>query len=69
MLGRICQRYNQVRPHWAFRPAEYVPPCTPAEVYEQIRTIIIPQWQGWAKAAKQKLEEQPHRTNGERLAA
>lgn len=45
-----------VRPHWALQPAEKVPPCTPAEVYEHGRTIIIPQWRGWAKAAKNKFE-------------
>ncbi|MXZ56785.1 MAG: transposase [Gammaproteobacteria bacterium] len=68
-LEEFRQRYNQVRPHWALRPAENEDPWTPAEVYEQGRTIIIPQWQGWAKAAQKKLEEQLDRTNGERLAA
>ena len=68
-LEEFRQRYNQVRPHWALRPAEKADPWTPAEVYEQGRTIIIPQWQGWAKAAQKKLEEQLDRTNGERLAA
>jgi len=68
-LEEFRQRYNQVRPHWALRPAENKDPWTPAEVYEQGRTIIIPQWQGWAKAAQKKLDEQLDRTNGERLVA
>ncbi|MCY3542159.1 MAG: hypothetical protein OXH31_09690 [Gammaproteobacteria bacterium] len=58
-----------MRQHWALPPAENADPRTPAEVYEQGRTIIIPQWQGWAKTAQKKLEEQLDRTNGERLAA
>lgn len=68
-LEAFRQRYNQVRPHWALRPAENEDPWTPAEVYEQGRAIIIPQWQGWAKAAKKKLEEQLHQTNGARRVA
>ncbi|MYI77707.1 MAG: DDE-type integrase/transposase/recombinase, partial [Gammaproteobacteria bacterium] len=68
-LEEFLQRYNQVRPHWALRPAENEDPWTPAEVYEQGRTILIPQWRGWANAAQKKLEERLHRTTGERLAA
>lgn len=37
--------------------------------YDRDHAISIPQWLGWAKAAQKKLEEQPDRTNGERLAA
>ena len=63
------QRDHQVRPHWTLRPVENKEPWTPAEVYEQGRTIIIPQGQGGAKTAKNKLVEQLHRTHGERLVA
>ena len=68
-LEEFRQRYNQVRPHWALRPAETADPWTPAEVYEQGRPVIIPKWQGWAKAARKKLEEQLQITNGERQVA
>ena len=68
-LEEFRHRYNLVRPHWALWPAENKDPWTPTEVYGQGRTIIIPQWQGWVKAAQKKLEEQLDRTNGERLAA
>ena len=68
-LEEFRQRHDQIRTHWALRPAENEDPWTPAEVYEQGRAIIIPQWQGWAKAAKKQLEEQLHQTNGERRVA
>ena len=68
-LEEFRLRYNQVRPHWALRPAENADPWTPAEVYEHGRPVIIPKWQGWAKAAKKQLEDQLHQTNGERRVA
>jgi hypothetical protein len=32
-------------------------PLVPDEVYGQGRQIRIPKWQGWARAAKKKLDE------------
>lgn len=59
--GRAClaefqTRYNRVRPHWALIPAAGGDPLTPQEVYVDGRKTQIPRWQGWAKAAKAKLD-------------
>ncbi len=56
-LDAFRERYNRVRPHWALRPDERVDPLTPADVYEDGLAVIIPKWQGWARAALSKLEE------------
>lgn len=60
--ARVClaafrERYNTRRPHWALRPMEGGDVLTPAEVYAEGRTIEIPRWQKWARAAQAKLEE------------
>ena len=49
------RRYNEVRPHWALVPPEGGDPVTPAEVYVQGKAVGLPKWQGWAKAARKKL--------------
>ena len=51
-----CQ-YNTQRPHWALVPEEGGDPWVPAEVYAVGRTIQIPRWQHWARAAQARLEE------------
>lgn len=56
-LAEFRRRYNTRRPHWALVPEERGDPLTPAEVYAGGKTIQIPRWQGWARAAKAKLEE------------
>lgn len=56
-LAEFRERYNQRRPHWALTPEEGGDPLVPEEVYSQGRKIKIPKWQGWARAAKEKLEE------------
>lgn len=56
-LAEFRQRYNQHRPHWALVPEEGGDPLVPGEVYSQVRKIGIPKWQGWARAAKEKLEQ------------
>jgi putative transposase len=56
-LAEFRERYNCRRPHWALVPEEGGDPLVPAEVYAGLRTIQIPRWQGWARAAKAKLEE------------
>ena len=56
-LDAFRERYNRVRPHWALRPDERVDPLTPADVYEDGLAVVIPKWQGWARAALSKLEE------------
>jgi transposase InsO family protein len=56
-LAEFRARYNGLRPHWALIPEEGGDPLVPAEVYAQARMIATPRWQGWARAAKQKLEE------------
>ena len=49
------RRYNEVRPHWALVPPEGGDPVTPAEVYVHRQRVGLPKWQGWAKAAREKL--------------
>lgn len=56
-LEEFRQRYNQRRPHWALIPEEGGDPLVPAEVYTGGLTIRIPKWQGWAKGAKEKLDQ------------
>jgi transposase InsO family protein len=56
-LAEFRDRYNCLRPHWALRPEGGGDPLVPAEVYHDGRTVQIPRWQGWARAAKAKLEE------------
>ena len=51
------ERYNERRPHWALIPEEGGDPLVPAEVYASGRTIQIPRWQEWARAAQAKLEK------------
>ena len=49
------RRYNEVRPHWALVPPEGGNPVTPAEVYVHRQRAGLPMWQGWARAAREKL--------------
>ncbi len=51
------RRYNEVRPHWALVPPEGGDPLTPADVFVHGRAVGLPKWQGWAKAARKKLDE------------
>ena len=60
--GRVCLeafrvRYNTIRPHWALIPQQGGDPMTPHDVYVEGKATAIPKWQGWAKAAKDKLDE------------
>jgi putative transposase len=60
--GRQCleefrHRYNTIRPHWALIPLHGGDPMTPHDVYVDGRAMAIPKWQGWAKAAKEKLDQ------------
>lgn len=54
-LEAFRRRYNEVRPHWALAPLGGGDVLTPAEVYVQGCAVQLPRWQGWAKAAKEKL--------------
>jgi hypothetical protein len=54
-LEAFRQRYNAVRPHWALVPPGGGDPLTPADVYVHGRMVELPKWQGWAKAAQEKL--------------
>jgi putative transposase len=56
-LEEFRERYNEIRPHWALVPPSAVDPVTPAEVYRDGRTVGLPAWQAWARAAKEKLEK------------
>jgi transposase InsO family protein len=56
-LAAFQERYNRVRPHWALRPGANKDPLTPHEVYAGGAEVVIPKWQGWAKAAKQRLDD------------
>jgi putative transposase len=60
-LAEFRARYNELRPHWALIPEEGGDPLVPTEVYAQARVIATPRWQGWAQAAKKKLDEQMSR--------
>ena len=51
------RRYNELRPHWALVPPQGGDPITPADVYVDGLAVGLPKWQGWAKAAKEKLEQ------------
>lgn len=51
------RRYNDVRPHWALIPPDGGDPVTPTDVYVHGQAVQLPKWQGWAKAARKKLEE------------
>jgi transposase InsO family protein len=60
--ARVClvefhTRYNTQRPHWALVPEEGGDPLVPEEVYAGGRTVQIPRWQKWARAARSRLEE------------
>ena len=55
--GRFSVRYNTIRPHWALIPQEGGDPMTPHDVYVEGKATAIATWQGWAKAAKKKLDE------------
>jgi transposase InsO family protein len=56
-LAEFHTRYNTLRPHWALIPEAGGDPLTPQEVYQQGRKIGIPKWQGWARAAREKLDQ------------
>lgn len=56
-LAEFRQRYNHARPHWALIPATGGDPVTPAEVLEHGVATQLPRWQGWARAARQRLDE------------
>lgn len=56
-LAEFRNRYNERRPHWALVPEEGGDPWVPAEVYAGDRTIQIPRWQSWARAAQEQLEQ------------
>ncbi len=59
-LAAFHRRYNEIRPHWALVPVTGGDPVTPAEVYAANIKVQLPAWQGWAKAAKEKLDEMLH---------
>ena len=54
-LEQFRRRYNGIRPHWALEPAGGGDVVTPQEVYVQGCAVKLPRWQGWAKAAREKL--------------
>jgi putative transposase len=56
-LAEFRERYNRVRPHWALVPAAGGDPVTPHDVYVGGVRTQIPKWQGWARAAKAKLDQ------------
>jgi len=56
-LAEFRERYNRLRPHWALVPAAGGDPVTPEEVYLGQVTPQLPRWQGWARAAKEKLQK------------
>ncbi len=57
LVSEFRGRYNYQRPHWALIPEAGGDPHTPYEVYAEGALTKIPKWQGWAKRAKEKLEQ------------
>lgn len=55
-LDEFRLRYNTIRPHWALIPPDGGDPLTPYDVYVGGQAVGIPKWQGWAKAAREKLD-------------
>ncbi len=55
-LEEFRRRYNTIRPHWALIWPEAGDPMTPQDVYVEGKAIGIPKWQGWARAARAKLD-------------
>ena len=55
-IAAFRDRYNERRPHWALVPQQGGDPATPFEVYTGQVLPRTPPWQGWAKAAKAKLD-------------
>ena len=68
-LAAFRDRYNQIRPHWALVPDTGGDVVTPHEVYAERKRIVLPKWQGWAKAAKAKLEQAMAEDAGVKKAA
>ena len=56
-LLEFQDRYNTIRPHWALEPAVGGDPLTPQAVYVNGEVVTIPAWQGWAKRARQMLDD------------
>ena len=56
-IAEFRDRYNCVRPHWALIPEGGGDPVTPQDVYVNGLAVGIPKWQGWAKGAKQRLDQ------------
>ena len=56
-IAEFRGRYNESRPHWALVPGNGGGPLTPHDVYVSGCAIRIPKWQGWAKGAKQRLDQ------------
>ena len=55
-VAEFRARYNGQRPHWALVPEAGGDPVTPEDVYVGGVRTQIPKWQGWARAAKAKLD-------------
>mgnify|MGYP001812593315 FL=1 len=56
-LAEFRARYNTERPHWALVPETGGDPVTPQDVYTGKVRTKLPRWQGWARQAKEKLDE------------
>jgi transposase InsO family protein len=56
-FAEFKDRYNGRRPHWAFVPESGGDPVTPNDVYVGGVKVTIPRWQGWAQAAKARLDQ------------
>lgn len=56
-IEEFRRRYNDHRPHWALIPEAGGDPVTPRDVYVNGLAIQIPKWQGWARAAKERLDK------------
>ncbi len=59
-LNAFRERYNEIRPHWALVPESGGDPVTAADVYARGVAVGLPAWQGWARAAKEKMDRLMH---------
>jgi hypothetical protein len=55
--------------YWALVPQGGAEAPTPADVYVQGQAVELPKWQGWAKAARENLQQLVHRARLPEAAA
>ena len=54
-ISRSACARNQKRPHWGMKHCGGGDALMPSDVYVDGLAVEVPVWQGWTKAAKEKL--------------